>query len=189
MGSALITSFSQEGIHVIQDILQNLGYTLVESAKTYQESRNLSQKNTFDLHLIHSLPPHHIPMNLAKECIEQPCSQVIFVTKENFPMEMADSLRELGIITLQKPLHKGDLERYLQFLTVSQVKLRKIQQEKADLAKEILDIKLVNRAKFILISHLNMSEGEAHKYMEKEAMNTRTCKVTVAQKILKTYDF
>lgn len=188
METALITSFSEEGAVIIKEILEKFKCNKVEIAKTHQEARGFSKKFFFDLYLIHSLAPHHGGMNLAKEWIDQGESQVIFVTQGGFSSEMRDSLEALGIITLEKPLHKSELEKYFKFLAVSQVKLRKIQKENAALAKEILDVKLVNRAKFILISHLNMSEGEAHKYMEKEAMNTRSSKVTVAQKILKTYD-
>lgn len=189
METALITAFSQEGVGVLADILEDLDYKTIEIAKNCQDARSFYSHKSFDLYVIHSLEPYHVSMNLAKKWISQPESQVIFVVKEDFPPDNRDSLEKLGIILLEKPLHKKVLRQYFKFLAVSQVRFRQICGEKEDLAKEILDIKLVNRAKFILISHLNMSEGEAHKYIEKEAMNTRSSKVNVAEKILKTYDF
>lgn len=189
METALITSFSADGVGILTEILANFDYTQIETAKNYQEARTLFQHKTFDLYLIHCLEPYHVAVNLAKKWISQPESQVLFVIREGVPQDICDSLEELGVIILEKPLHKKELAKYFKFLAISQVRFRKLQQEKEELAKEILNIKLVNRAKFILISHLNMSESEAHKYIEKEAMNTRNSKVHVAQKILKTYDY
>ena len=50
------------------------------------------------------------------------------------------------------------------------------------------DIRLVDRAKCILISQMDMREEEAHRYLEKQAMDRRTTKRAVAEGILKTYE-
>jgi response regulator NasT len=67
-------------------------------------------------------------------------------------------------------------------------KLRKVQREKDQLRKKIEDIRIVDRAKCILISLFNMSEKEAHKYIEKQAMDMRITKRAVAERIIKTYE-
>jgi len=49
------------------------------------------------------------------------------------------------------------------------------------------EIRLVNKAKWILISELFLSEPEAHRYIEKQAMDRCISKRTIAEEIIKTY--
>ena len=45
------------------------------------------------------------------------------------------------------------------------------------------EIRIVNKAKWILISELNMSEPDAHYYIEKKSMDQCISKRTVAKKL------
>ena len=54
--------------------------------------------------------------------------------------------------------------------------------------EKIEEIRLVNRAKWLLIERLGMTEAEAHRYMEKQAMDQRVSKRGLAEIIIKTYE-
>ena len=47
---------------------------------------------------------------------------------------------------------------------------------------------MIDRDKCILIQYLNMTESEAHRYIEKQAMDMRTTRKTIAEGILRTYE-
>ena len=49
------------------------------------------------------------------------------------------------------------------------------------------EIRLVNRAKWLLISELKMDEPDAHRYIEKQAMDRCVTRREVAEEIIKTY--
>ena len=49
------------------------------------------------------------------------------------------------------------------------------------------EIKIVNRAKLLLISELQMDESQAHRYIEKQAMDRCVTRKVVAEEIIKTY--
>ena len=49
------------------------------------------------------------------------------------------------------------------------------------------EIRLVNRAKWLLISELKMSENDAHKYIEKQAMDRCITRRAMAESIIRTY--
>lgn len=51
------------------------------------------------------------------------------------------------------------------------------------------EIKLVNRAKCVLIEYLRISEKEAHRQIQKRAMDQRITLTEVAMDILKTYEY
>ena len=49
------------------------------------------------------------------------------------------------------------------------------------------EIRLVNKAKWLLISELKMSEPDAHRYIEKQAMDRCIAKRAIAEEIIKLY--
>ena len=49
------------------------------------------------------------------------------------------------------------------------------------------EIRIINRAKWLLIEQLKMTENEAHRYIEKQAMDRCVTRRTVAENILSTY--
>lgn len=63
-----------------------------------------------------------------------------------------------------------------------------MERENKDLAAKIDGIRLVNRAKWALIEHLGMTEDQAHRYIEKQAMDARVSKKEVAEGIIRTYE-
>ena len=48
------------------------------------------------------------------------------------------------------------------------------------------EIRIVNRAKMLLMQVKSMTEAEAHRYIEKEAMDTGAKKIAVANLIINT---
>ena len=49
------------------------------------------------------------------------------------------------------------------------------------------EIRIVNRAKWLLISELKMSEEDAHRYIEKQAMDRCITRRAMAESIIRTY--
>ena len=50
------------------------------------------------------------------------------------------------------------------------------------------EIRVVNRAKWVLIEYLHMNEAQAHRYIEKQAMDMRLTRREVAESLIKTYE-
>ena len=66
-------------------------------------------------------------------------------------------------------------------------RIRVLQKENEKLTSRLDSVKTVNKAKWVLVEYLNMTEQKAHKYIEKQAMERRLTRMQVAEKILKTY--
>jgi response regulator NasT len=62
----------------------------------------------------------------------------------------------------------------------------KLQNSK--LQSKIEELRLVGRAKCAMIQYLNMTEAQAHRYIEKQAMDMRASKREIAQGILRNYE-
>jgi len=66
--------------------------------------------------------------------------------------------------------------------------MRRMRDENETLKQRMEDIAVIDRAKMLLISHLAFSEAQAHRYIEKQAMDMRATKRAIAEEILKTYE-
>lgn len=90
-------------------------------------------------------------------------------------------------MTLSKPTTLQMVSQSLRVLCATRERLRKVEERQATVEEKIEEIRLVNRAKWLLIECLSMSEAEAHRYIEKQSMDLRISKREVAQKIIETY--
>ena len=74
-----------------------------------------------------------------------------------------------------------------QLLAVS-TRFRSMRHRANTLRRKLDDSRLVNRAKLLLMSHLQMSEEEAHRYIEKTAMDSGSKSREIALGIIRTYE-
>ena len=66
-------------------------------------------------------------------------------------------------------------------------RIRRMEQKTATIEEKMEEIRIVNHAKWMLIEQLKMSESEAHRYIEKQAMDRCVTRRAVAEDILQTY--
>lgn len=152
------------------------------------ETKRLIKDNLFSAIVI--LPPlkDEFGDKLAKNIVMDSQCQVIFIVSKNIIEEMPGVLENFGIITMQTPINLNIFLNTLKLSVSSYRKLSALKNENEKLSKTLEDIKIINRAKLILVSQLRMSESEAHKYIEKKAMDLRITKRKVAESILATYE-
>ena len=78
--------------------------------------------------------------------------------------------------------------RPYKLVVASHRRMMGIQRENDKLQNQIEEIRLVNRAKCTLIERLSMTEPQAHRFVEKQAMDMRTTRAEIARGILNTYE-
>jgi amidophosphoribosyltransferase len=93
-----------------------------------------------------------------------------------------------GVLTISKPINKAVLWSSLKLVRATGNMLARMHNENTKLKQKIEDISVIDRAKCILISYLNMNEQEAHRHIEKQAMDMRVSKRVIAEGILKNMD-
>ena len=84
--------------------------------------------------------------------------------------------------------HPDELAAVLPALLASAERLRTLRDKTSSLQQRLDDSRIVARAKLLLISHLGMSEGDAHRYIEKAAMDSCLPRRDVAEGIIRTYE-
>lgn len=84
--------------------------------------------------------------------------------------------------------HPDELAAVLPSLLAAAERLRTLRDKTSSLQQRLDDSRIVARAKLLLISRLGMSEGDAHRYIEKTAMDSCLPRRDVAEGIIRTYE-
>ena len=92
-----------------------------------------------------------------------------------------------GVFSLPKPTSKPTMAIALSWLSSAREKLRKTEKKTLSIEEKMEEIRIVNRAKWLLISELKMDEQGAYRYIEKQAMDRCISKRIIAEEIIKTY--
>ena len=94
----------------------------------------------------------------------------------------------MGIFVMPKPASPEFFYQAVKLLTAARNRISVLEDENKKLQEKISEIRLVDRAKLVLIQRLEMTEQQAHRYIEKQSMDMRQSRAITAQNILKTYD-
>ena len=188
MDSALIVSAFEKSIVYVSEVLNAASIHDISTVDTCGEARRLLMERSFDLVVINAPLRDESGEILSRNIASQRISQVILIVKSEFYEEISALTEEYGVLTVSKPMNRALLWAAVKFAKSAGAQLKSAREENDKLKQKIEDIRIIDRAKCILISHLNMSEQRAHRYIEKQAMDMRSTKRTVAEGILKTYE-
>lgn len=187
MYSALIVSAAQKSISSLLEMLKAAEITEISSLTTCSAARRRLMSRDYDLVIINSPLPDESGEELSRDIAQNGISQVILIASGERFDEISAACENDGVLTVAKPLNKTVFWSVLKLARSTYSRLRRMQAENNKLKQKVEDIKVVNRAKYLLISYFKMSEQDAHRYMEKQAMDMRRTKREVAEDILKKY--
>ncbi len=114
-------------------------------------------------------------------------STVILLVPANSFDQISYRVETYGIITVTKPLEVYNFYMMMKVACAVQYKIKSLYATNTRLKEKMEEIRVVNRAKMLLIQNHSMSEQDAHRYIEKEAMDRCEKRIDIAENIIKTY--
>ena len=162
-------------------------YNPVLRAKNSGEARRMLLEMSADIIIINTPLPDDFGVQLALD-LSDSSSGILMLVKSDLYEQVAYRVEDSGIFTLPKPNSSQMIYNAVKLLSVYAARLKKLEQKNRTMQEKMTDIRTINRAKWLLIENLNMSENDAHRYIEKQAMDTRSTRREVAEGIIRTYD-
>jgi len=188
MESALIVSCTEKTTGFFKEMLNAAGINQVVAMGKVTEARKLLSKEEFDLVIVNAPLSDESGESFSRQIASGDTTQVILVIKDECFDAVSAACEGDGVLTISKPVNKTVFRSALLLARSAQARLCRLREEKQKLEQKLEDIRIINRAKYILITYLNMSEQEAHRFIEKQAMDMRAAKRVIAEGILKTYE-
>lgn len=188
MRNVLIISHTERARAVFMDILSQSKFNEIMCAESAGEARRLLNTREFDLCIINAPLLDEFGEKLAQDITEKSTAQVILAVKADIFDEISANVEDFGVLTVSKPISRTVFWNAVKLASAASTRILMLKQKNTQLMQKIEDIRMVDRAKCILIETLKMSESDAHRYIEKQAMDLRISKRQVAESILKTYE-
>ena len=187
MESALIVSCTEKSASFFFEVVSAVGIRQVSVLNSAGEARRRLLEYDSDLVIVDAPLADESGESFSRHIASKGLSQVILAVKNELFDAVSAVCENDGVLTISKPVNREVFWSALSLARSTQSRLRRIQAEDSKLKQKIEDIRIVNRAKWILISYLNLSEQEAHRFIEKQAMDLRSTKRAIAEEILRTY--
>lgn len=185
--ATLLVSASQSFVKTLQALLPTSVYDPISVRCDAASARRALLENRFDIVIVNTPLPDEFGTALALDaCADSGAGVLLLVRAELFP-QVNEQASQGGVLTLPKPLSQTLVSQSLTLLRGTRERLRRMEQKTATLEEKMQEIRLVNHAKWVLIEQLKMTEEQAHKYIEKQAMDRCITRRAVAENILSTY--
>lgn len=188
MSSVLLVCKQKEVIRGLTDILRPLNFELIDSAISASEGRRKLQEIEYDLVIVNTPLGDEFGVEFAMDIIETFMVGVILIVKGELVEHVEQKLADTMAFVVQKPINRQLLIQNIRFVRQSRDKMMRLQNQNNQLKAKIDDMGIVYRGKLCLMGNLNMTEEQAHRYIQKKAMDMRTSPRNVAEKIIKNYD-
>ncbi len=150
----------------------------------FNEARRLATERTFNIIIADSGDGYDT--DFAINISDSYSTVLLLVPNEHFD-EISYRVEGYGILTITKPFEPFYFYNMIKIAIAVQYKVQVLSSQTTKLKVKMEEIKQVNRAKMLLMQNMNMSEQEAHRYIEKEAMDRGMKKTAISEEIIKTY--
>lgn len=185
--SVLVVSASDKINSALLPLLPESAFSPVHTVSNISAAQRMLAEQGFDFVIINSPLPDDPGVRFAIDACAHKGTIVLLLVRSEIYMGIYDKVVTHGVFTLSKPTSKQALAQALCWMTSARERLRKIEKKTLSMEEKMEEIKLVNRAKWLLINELKMEEPQAHHYIEKQAMNLCLTKRKVAENIINTY--
>ena len=160
-------------------------YGRVLTAETVQEARRAVEREKIALMVIFSPLKDEEEIPRLFDMAERRGIAAGYIVGREIYGEAAYRLEGRNVFVVAYPLQMDQVLQLVSFLHQVQRRFWLVLSEQERLQRQVQDIQIACRVKCLLVEKREMTEEEAHHFIEQEAMNTGLSKREAALKILK----
>lgn len=185
--SVLIVSSSERFNTSFAALLPSKDYSPVDVVSSISHARRKLSERAYDLVVINAPLPDEFGRKFAIDICNSKNTVAVLLVKSDIYDEIYAKVLEHGVLTLRKPVTVPVMNQTLDWMRSISRRLGKLEKKTLTLEEKMSEIRIVNRAKWALIESCKMTEADAHRYIEKQAMDRCISKREIAESILQTY--
>lgn len=188
MSGTLIVSGGEKGRELLCGVLASMQRPPAQVLTGGTECRRMLAETDCELILINTPLADEFGHELAVYAAQTTGAGVVLLVKAELADEVSARVEDAGVLVVSKPINKALLFGSIKLALAANKRLCGLRQKNDALQQKIEDIRLIDRAKCALIQYRQLTEVQAHKYIEREAMDGRKTRREVAQAILRMYE-
>ena len=187
MEPVLIAAPAEKGYVSLSKALTGfLGKLSCVWAPSGAQARRCIAENDWGLVIVSAPLPDEAGADLAQYACAQTGAGVLLLVKEDIAETLPGAVADAGVLVLTKPLERTGFLGAARLALATHHRIDALERENRKLRTRLDDLRLISRAKCVLIECCVMTEPEAHAYIEKRAMDTRQTRRDVARELLES---
>ena len=183
----LVVSASEKFNSTLIKMLPPARFEHVKKAASISAAGRTFSEWSFDMVIINAPLPDDQGLRFAIDACQNDRTIVLFIVRSENYSDVYAKLSPHGVFIVSKPLSRQTLESAVLWMTSARERIRKLEKKTLSIEEKMKEIRMVNRAKWLLISELKMDEPSAHRYIEKQAMDRCVTRMEIAETIIRTY--
>lgn len=185
--SVLVVSSSQKFNDAIAALLPATDYYPVRFVNNIAAAERALLEQSYDFVVVNAPLSDDFGTRFAIDVSSNPGTVALLLVRSEVYEEVHAKVVPQGVFTLSKPTSPPIIAQALKWMASARERLRRLEKKAETVEEKMEEIRLVNRAKWLLIDNLKMTEADAHRYIEKQAMDRCTSRREIAMGIIKTY--
>ena len=180
--SILIVSESERFQTIVKKSLA--GLLTIDVRKSASHARRCILERYYNLVVIDSPCSDEIGDSLAIDIAENSNSSVLVVTPQELCEDVMDCVTDYGVLVVPKPFPTGRMDKAIRYLIAQQERILALEKKRISAEEKMEELRLVSKAKILLVEKKHMTEDEAHRFIGKQAMNRGVSRRKIAEEIL-----
>lgn len=162
--SVLVVSPAGRGADFLASVFDAPTFDPVVNALSAGEARRLLSSEQYDIIAVNSPLPDETGIDFCIDAAQGQSGVMLFVKNDIYEIVSSQCTRE-GIFVIPKPNTQRNVAQSVTLLCAICERLRKYEKKTRTLREKMDSIRIVNRAKWLLIERLGMTEQDAHGYI------------------------
>ena len=183
----LLVSASKKSGEALEQLLRRYSWTNIDLVFDSSDARRSILQVDYDIMIVNMPLKEEQGHGLALDIIQATSLSVIAIVKAESYGLLSSKLEPAGVLVCPKPFQQSDFLSSVRLAAAFRNRLKKYESENRKLQKKYEEQRVVSRAKCLLVEFEKMSEPEAHRYIEKMAMDKRSTKLEISNRLIALY--
>lgn len=183
----LLVSASKKSGEALEQLLRRYSWTNIDLVFDGSDARRSTLQVDYDMMIVNMPLKDEQGHGLALDIIQATSLSVIAIVKAESYGLLSSKLEPAGVLVCPKPFQQSDFLSSVRLAAAFRNRLKKYESENRKLQKKYEEQRVVSRAKCLLVEFEKMSEPEAHRYIEKMAMDKRSTKLEISNRLIALY--
>lgn len=183
----LFVSASAKALDALLPIFSSHHCDPVNTASDIASARRMVLETSYDLVIINTPLSDEFGTRFAIDVATTGNAGVLMFVKAEHYQDIILKTAPMGILVISRPTSSQTVSQSLDLICATRERLRRMEQKAASIEEKMEEIRLVNHAKWLLIEHMKLTEPDAHRFIQKCAMDRGMSRKAVAESIIRMY--
>ncbi|MBQ8305998.1 MAG: ANTAR domain-containing protein [Blautia sp.] len=186
--SILIVSGSERFDMLVRKTLSRQRFTTIDFRKNASSGRRLFWEKAYDLIVINCPLPDEFGHEFALDAADKSSASVLLVVPGEIYEDVLEHVTDRGIMVLSKPAMENRIDKAIRLMIATQARIHIYEKKVQTISDKMEELRVVSKAKLLLIEQRHMTEDEAHRLIGRQAMDNGVSRRRIAEQILDEFE-